>query len=265
MRLVAFCLLLAAVQGLPRFKPRYRHRHVGVIGGDEASAGEFPYTLSLQDTAFGFRFHFCGASIYDENWGISAAQCFQGEDVLDPSNLLVVAGELKRNVTEGHEQSIQLSQFIQHEDFNGFTMSNDIAVFRVTKPFVFNEYVQPIDLPPETHTATGDCVVSGWGTTEEGGVASQFLLKATLPILTDKQCRVTYGDALEESMICAGVPDGGKGPCTADMGSPLVCSDTGGSYLAGIVSWSHGCAHANTPGVYCEVSYYTDWIKSHAV
>nr|AMQ98968.1 trypsin [Macrobrachium rosenbergii] len=264
MRFIGLCLLLAAaVQGLPYWKPGYRPRLVGIIGGDPASAGEFPYLLSLQDTAFGFRFHFCGASIYDENWGVSAAQCFQGEDVEDPSNLLVVAGELHRNASEGHEQSIQLSQFIQHEDFNGYTYSNDVAVFRVSEPFAFNEFVQPIDLPPAGHTATGDCIVSGWGTTEEGGLASEVLLKATLPVLTDRQCRVTYGDAFEESMLCAGVSEGGVGPCTADTGGPLVCSDIGAPYLAGIVSWGHGCARPETPSVYCEVSYYTDWIKSH--
>ncbi|XP_064078281.1 trypsin-1-like [Macrobrachium nipponense] len=259
---VFFCF--SSVLSSPHWGPRYyRHRRTGIIGGDPASAGELPYQLSLQDTSFGFRFHFCGAVIYDENWGVSAAQCFQGVDPEDPGGIVAVAGELQRDITEGPEQTSRISQFFQHEFFNGFTFSNDVAVFRVSTPFVYNEFVQPIALAPANHTASGNCTISGWGATEEGGVPSESLMRAFLPVLTDAQCRVTYGDALEDSMICAGVPEGGVDACNADTGGPLVCSDLGGPYLAGIASWGRGCGRPDTPGVYCEVSYYVDWIKAH--
>lgn len=249
--------------GAPYAKPRYHPPHSNIIGGSNATAGEFPYQLSLQDTSFGFNFHFCEASIYNENWGISAAQCFQGEDYDDPSYLIAVAGELEIDVIEGFEQTIHLSHFIQHEDFNGFTHSNDVALLRVSKPFVFNDFVQPIDLPPENHTATGDCLISGWGATSEGGQSSKVLMKATVPIVNDKQCYIVYGDDLEESMICAGLQEGGVDTCIGDNGGPLVCSDIGSPYLAGLSSWGYGCARPGIPGVYSEVAYYVDWIQSH--
>ena len=38
-----------------------------IVGGSEATTGQFPYQLSFQQDAFlGGQYHFCGAEIYDE-------------------------------------------------------------------------------------------------------------------------------------------------------------------------------------------------------
>ncbi len=58
-----------------------------IVGGTDASAGQFPYQLSFQDVTFGLEFHFCGASIYSDRWGICAAHCVDGEDYDSPRNL----------------------------------------------------------------------------------------------------------------------------------------------------------------------------------
>ena len=60
-----------------------------IIGGTDASPGEIPYQVSFQDISFGFNFHFCGGSIYSENYVITAAHCVTAEDVADPSFLQV--------------------------------------------------------------------------------------------------------------------------------------------------------------------------------
>merc|ERR1712243_524679 len=66
----------------------------------------------------------------------------------------------------------------------------------------------------------------------------------------------------EESMLCAG--EHGKDSCQGDSGGPMICYNSDGSgYLGGIVSWGIGCGGYFHPGVYTEVSYFTEWINAN--
>jgi len=184
----------------------------------------------------------------------------------NPTGLLVVAGEHDRSTDEGTEQTVELSKIIQHEGYNANTISNDISLLKFATPLTMDDYVQGIALPEAGHTASGECIVSGWGTTSEGGSSPDLLMKVSVPIVTDDECRDAYGQSeIEDSMICAGVPEGGKDSCQGDSGGPFACSETGSTYLAGVVSWGYGCARPSYPGVYTEVSYFVDWILTNAV
>ncbi|XP_047473697.1 trypsin-1-like [Penaeus chinensis] len=266
MKTLVLCVLVAGAFAAPSRKPTFRRGLNKIVGGTNASPGELPYQLSFQDISFGFPFHFCGASIYNEHWAICAGHCVQGEDMNNPDYLQVVAGEHDQDVDEGNEQTVILSKIIQHEGYNGFTISNDISLLKFSQPLTFNNFVSAIDIPAQGHAASGDCIVSGWGTTSEGGNTPSVLQKVSVPIVSDAECRDAYGqNEIDDSMICAGVPEGGKDSCQGDSGGPLACSDTGSTYLAGIVSWGYGCARPNYPGVYAEVAYHVDWIKANAV
>merc|ERR1711915_790767 len=51
-----------------------------------------------------------------------------------------------------------------------------------------------------------NCIVSGWGTTSEGGSLASVLQKVTVPVVSDKHCRDSYGaSSITDSMICAGL------------------------------------------------------------
>ncbi|XP_066971354.1 trypsin-1-like isoform X1 [Macrobrachium rosenbergii] len=269
MKFLAVCLLVAVAFGTmaaPKHKPRFRKGLNRIVGGEEAQPGEFPHQLSFQEVLYGTSYHFCGASIISENWAICAAHCVQGENFEHPDYLRVVAGEHNFNLAEGNEQTVVLSKIIQHEDYDPDKISNDVSLLRLSEPLVFNDFVQPVALPPQGHVATGDCVVTGWGTTSEGGTIPSTLRKVTVPVVLDEVCRKDYGqEEIVDSMLCAGAESGGKDACQGDSGGPLVCSDGGSKYLAGIVSWGYGCGNPNFPGVYTEVAYFVDWITSHAV
>merc|ERR1712106_1108061 len=101
--------------------------------------------------------------------------------------------------------------------------------------------IGPINLPSdgEEYPAGTDCTVSGWGTTSEGGSLGRVLMKVTVPVVSDDDCRGAYGqDDIAASMICAGLDAGGKDSCQGDSGGPFMC----GSQLSGVVSWGYGCA-----------------------
>jgi hypothetical protein len=58
-------------------------------------------------------------------------------------------------------------------------------------------------------------VVTGWGATDQYGAPSDVLNEVTVPIMSNKNCRMTaYGNnKITDNMICAGFPDGKKDAC----------------------------------------------------
>ena len=85
--------------------------------------------------------------------------------------------------------------------------------------------------------------------------------QVTVPVVSDDHCRDSYGQSdITDSMICAGLDQGGKDSCQGDSGGPFMC----GNQLSGVVSWGYGCAEAGYPGVYTQTSYFIDWIMENA-
>lgn len=154
-------------------------------------------------------------------------------------------------------------RIIQHEDYDSSTTSNDIALLQVESALTFDSFVQGVALPEQLQDSTGQADVSGWGTTTEGGATPDILQVVTVPIVSDADCRVAYGESdIFDSMICAGAD--GLDSCQGDSGGPMTCTSGVSTYLCGIVSWGYGCARPDYPGVYTEVSYFVDWIQANA-
>lgn len=62
--------------------------------------------------------------------------------------------------------------------------------------------------------------------------------------------------AIEDSMMCAGLPKEEADTCDGDEGGPLLCLGN----LHGVTSWGKGCAQPYYPRVFSEVVYYRNWI-----
>ena len=58
-------------------------------------------------------------------------------------------------------------------------------------------------------------VVTGWGVTKQYGTSSDVLNEVTVPIMSNKDCRMTrYGQKkITDNMLCAGFPEGKKDSC----------------------------------------------------
>ncbi|XP_076057515.1 trypsin-1-like [Oratosquilla oratoria] len=259
MKVLIFTLLVAGAFAVPANRPRLRLGLNKIVGGEDATPGEFPYQISFQDNSWGFIFHFCGGSVYNENYIVTAGHCVYGKNYDNPRNLQITAGEHNLDKEEGNEQSIKVEKITLHEDYSSWRTTNDIALLKLAEPLTMNDYVKSI--PLETGVASGDCQVTGWGALTEGGSSPSILQKVTVTVISDSECRDAYGSSkILDSMMCAG-GDGEKDSCQGDSGGPLACDGR----LAGVVSWGYGCARPNYPGVYTEVSYFADWVENHAV
>ncbi|KAM3613529.1 uncharacterized protein V6R79_000970 [Siganus canaliculatus] len=217
-----------------------------IVGGYECERHSQPHQVSLNSG-----YHFCGGSLVNENWVVSAAHCYK-------SRIEVRLGEHHIGIDENTEQFISSSRIIRHPSYNSWTTDNDIMLIKLSTPAVLNQYVQPIALPSGCASAGTMCTVSGWGNTENPAVDGDSLQCVEVPILSDSVCENAYPGMISNAMFCAGYLEGGKDSCQGDSGGPVVCNGV----LQGVVSWGYGCADEGNPGVYAKVCVFTDWLES---
>ncbi|XP_009878884.1 PREDICTED: transmembrane protease serine 9 [Charadrius vociferus] len=229
-----------------------------IVGGSEASRGEFPWQVSLREN----NEHFCGAAILTEKWLVSAAHCFT--EFQDPAMWAAYTGTTSLRGSDSGTVKMGIARIIPHPSYNADTADYDVAVLELKRPVTFTKYIQPVCLPDTGHhfPTSKKCLISGWGYLKEDFlVKPEFLQKATVELLDQTLCSSLYSHVLTDRMLCAGYLEGKIDSCQGDSGGPLVCQEPSGKFfLAGIVSWGIGCAEARRPGVYTRVTKLRDWI-----
>uniref|UniRef100_A0A3Q1IBS6 trypsin n=1 Tax=Anabas testudineus TaxID=64144 RepID=A0A3Q1IBS6_ANATE len=221
-----------------------------IVGGYECLKNSVPYQVSLFTG-----YNFCGGTLLSDEWVLSAAHC-------KPNGWQTFVMGLIHDIwePEGTEQHIMSAKFISHPDYNSRTQDNDIMLIKLSRPANLNDFVRPAALPSKCATVGTMCQISGWGNLRPSDQARypDKLQCLEAPLLSDDTCFNAYPFQITENMICAGYLEGGKDSCQGDSGGPLTCKGE----LQGIVSWGHGCAQRNKPGVYTKVCNYISWIKN---
>lgn len=225
-------------------------------------------SLTVSETATLQQDSSCGASFLGDKWVLTAAHCV---DDGNPFGFRMNVGEY--DLSDGAEDAIEIANIYVHPLYDEDSINNDIAIVelvssldapavQIAEPSVTNQYAMEMSL----------ATVAGWGGRAgygpEGGETSDFpdiLHQVDLRLMTNEQCNETLnsdGSLVTDKMICAAIPEGGKGSCQGDSGGPLVINTGSGVQQVGIVSWGIGCAAPGYPGVYTRVSEYKDWIEA---
>ncbi|XP_052126729.1 trypsin-1-like [Frankliniella occidentalis] len=243
-------------------------RNVGssdrIVGGVDADHGEFPWQVSLQKRRLWDMQHICGGAIVSPFWVVSAGHCVDGVPLKD---LSIVAGDHDLYKVEGKEQRRKVVRIVGL-GYDKDTFANDISLLQLDRKLVFDsKHTAPICVPKPGHHYSGNAVVSGWGRLSETGGLPNVLQQVSLPIIPWNKCKRQYKNRgfshfLHTCQLCSGKEAGGQDSCQGDSGGPLACQEPDGRYyLCGVVSWGIGCARAQYPGVYTEVSCYARWIN----
>ncbi|XP_052268645.1 trypsin alpha-like [Dreissena polymorpha] len=185
-----------------------------IVGGQDASPGDFPWQVGLIENGY----LICGGTYVIGTGGvvkvITAAHCLSSKNP-NPNNYQVVFGMHQTNVV-GTRLIVRAVTIKVHTSYNSNTMANDIAIiaFGTLMPSQLPINTFPACRPTRTYIHNEDAVVSGWGTTSEGGSSSSVLKYVWKPLLSLAACELTGNKgSLDATMLCAGAT--GKDACQA--------------------------------------------------
>ncbi|XP_067861042.1 hepatocyte growth factor [Heptranchias perlo] len=225
-----------------------------IINGYRAKTKTSSWMVSLRhrDT------HFCGGSLIQEDWVLTAKHCFSTCKP-DLRGYEAVMGILKDDESEeAHKQVMEISQLVCGPE------GSNLVMLKLARPVKSTDYVHWIKLPRSGCVIQEGiyCNISGWGETKGTGYEGELKV-AQIPIVGNKKCNEYHQGKIQinESEICAGDEKGTVGTCERDYGGPLVCKDGDQNLLQGVIIPGRGCAKPKRPGIFVRVSYYVTWIS----
>ncbi|KAL1492498.1 hypothetical protein ABEB36_010744 [Hypothenemus hampei] len=250
-----------------------------VVGGVAAKLGQFPWIVAL-----GYRNRnipeqpkwLCGGSLITYNHVLTAAHCVHNRRDLYLARL----GELDLyDDNDGAQPTdIEITNVKIHENYTPSKYINDIAIITLARSAENLVGVSPICLPWENDKNSQSYIgnnpfVAGWGSLFFNGPSSSVLQVVSLPVVDNNQCVNAYArqSTIDESILCAGHPSGGKDACKGDSGGPLMQGGVESNlkflnfYQIGVVSYGYRCAEAGYPGVYTRITHFLDWIGKNTV
>nr|ACO10196.1 Chymotrypsin-C precursor [Caligus rogercresseyi] len=234
-----------------------------VIGGQEASPNQFPWTVALT-------IHFmrgngtCTGSIINKQWILTAGHC-----VGDSQKIEVYVGSHDYELEdEPHRQYFVTEESYLHPNYD-YTEVDDIALVKLQEEIEFNDYVRPACFP--TYSDVGKTfsdervTVIGWGRIkgEPDPISVTALQYAEdIKVIDNKACKDVYGSIVTERLICIDSSEG-RGVCSGDSGGPLNYEMEPGKYMqigvADFVS-TLSCIDKRPEG-YARLTEYLEWIE----
>ncbi|XP_013912145.1 PREDICTED: serine protease 27-like [Thamnophis sirtalis] len=244
-----------------------------IVGGQPASEGAWPWQAGLTV----LNITFCGGTLIDKNWVLTAAHCFswmpEGFE-----EIFVGLGHHQLMNPSNNSKKFGIQQIIPHPNYSANDTMYDIALVELNDTVDITKYILPMCLPESSvkFPDNTSCWITGWGRTDSKVDLEppKNLQEVEISIINTDYCNSIYNmfnisilphSPIRDGMICAGSFEGGKDSCQGDSGGPMVCQCDGNEnwLLTGIVSWGLGCGIAGVPGVYTSVAHYADWIRHH--
>ncbi|KAI5641231.1 trypsin domain-containing protein [Phthorimaea operculella] len=229
-----------------------------IVGGMETSISMYPYNVAISRNGK----HWCGGSIIDEQWVLTAGHCLESATDGDKKKLvpfIVRAGSSFHN-RGGYQARVNKVFFPKTYVPGG--ADYDFSLLRLDRPMPIGRNIAVLNLPSKDYVMKEEdiLIVTGWGSTDESGYGHipDRVRFVPVPVMRLDACQKSYRFYITPRMLCAGYATGGKDACNHDSGGPAVRDGV----LLGIVSFGgKQCGDPRSPGVYSRVSEITDWVE----
>jgi len=226
------------------------------VRGGSAVDGR-PWMVSLQARSSGS--HFCGATLINDEWILTAAHCVTNDAGQPISASLMRACVGVGNLGECSAGNVaNIVTVRQHPNYRDISSGFDVAVLRLARGFPGNTKVALASAANDPAVG-GDVYLRGWGRTDSVGQPTSVpdQLQALLYQVSAQRCPA--------GVLCA-QPSTTRGACQGDSGGPLTVR---GPFQVGIVSYGpfntalNDCTGQGVDG-YTRVSAYKGWIEANA-
>ena len=236
-----------------------------IVGGTNTTIEANPWQVSLQSSSGS---HFCGGSIINESWILTAQHCVNDGGAISTPGRVVAGITTRSSSSTGQIRSV--AQVVVYPGYVDASKGKDIALLRLSTPLdLSGTKVKAIGITTAAEGSAGFPAVgavarvTGWGTLTSGGSTLPDTLQTVdVNIVSNSSAQSSYpNETITADQLAAAAP--GKDSCQGDSGGPLtVLRSDGTRVLAGIVSWGYGCADSRYPGMYARVSSYESWINT---
>ncbi|KAJ8712868.1 hypothetical protein PYW08_008172 [Mythimna loreyi] len=248
-----------------------------IYHGNFYKRGEIPWLVVIYKLNKGVLQRICGGTLISDLHVLTAAHCLQLASwfVTPVEDITVKIGVHSLNDPNANLTVTRklIASYI-HEEYNPFTLQNDILILTLDNSVMFNNYIHPACLwsgDIKLSRVVGDIgIVAGWGRRSVDDLRGQLdepqMVRA--PIVSNLECRgskAVFHQVTYNTTLCAGYRNG-SGPCSGDSGGGLYLLERGKWTLRGLVSLSLQntwlTCDLNEYVVFTDTAQFLPWIRN---